>query len=768
MADQTSNLTAVFKAKDEASGSIKNLNKTLDETQQSVSKAGIGMGQMTNAFIAGDLIINGAKAAFGFLAGQVASFVKEANTSIQQATQLNAVIASTGGAAGLTAQEVINMATSLQQVTTYGDDTIIAGQNMLLTFTTISKDVFPQATETLLDMATAMNSGATASAEQLTSQAIQLGKALNQPLDGVNALTRVGVQFTDQQKDEIEMLVKAGKTMEAQKIILNELSTEFGGSARAAADTYQGRMEQLNNVVGDMKENIGKALLPTLSLFVDDAIQSANAAQKASVKNTGWAKGVYSLGAALKSSAHLAAALALYAIALGADIYNVTKIIYSFAKDGVANFKGLANSGMSLFSALAAAIKGDFEGAGEAIKNAIDFKPVFTASSKAISEFGNDAKIFTKLAAKEFQIAGEAIAEGIVQQGFKPAEAASTNLQKKLSDLGNSLGETGKAGSKAMESFSGTIEDTQNKLSNLVTDYTQKATDQLDAYNKKVKTIQADITKTESDFKASNLDATKSYNDEVVSLFIKQQDKIADIQKEKSDLEKKLTTESDNQTENRAALDTLNAELLKQQNILKAFYTERADIEKAADAERALTDLERLQTRFAAETLERQKEHDARMADLKLKLDEETATYTKQKEDLILDTQDKYAKLNEELQKGWDKMISDTSTKVTTMKQLEQSVLAIKASIESAKASIGIQTQAQTVPKMAEGGIVTSPTIAMIGEAGPEAVVPLKKSGSLGTSININIGNFFGGNPELAARELGDLIIKRLQMNARV
>mgnify|MGYP001570256888 CR=1 FL=1 len=69
----------------------------------------------------------------------------------------------------------------------------------------------------------------------------------------------------------------------------------------------------------------------------------------------------------------------------------------------------------------------------------------------------------------------------------------------------------------------------------------------------------------------------------------------------------------------------------------------------------------------------------------------------------------------------------------------------------------------------AAGGIVTRPTFAMIGEAGPEAVIPLGRGGGFGGGgLTINIGNFFGGNPELAARELGDLIIKRLQLNSRI
>jgi len=75
-----------------------------------------------------------------------------------------------------------------------------------------------------------------------------------------------------------------------------------------------------------------------------------------------------------------------------------------------------------------------------------------------------------------------------------------------------------------------------------------------------------------------------------------------------------------------------------------------------------------------------------------------------------------------------------------------------------------------TIPQLAKGGIVSSPTLAMIGEAGPEAVVPLnRKNGRIGgTTVNISIGSFFGGDPERAAREIGDLIIKRLQLNASV
>ncbi len=48
------------------------------------------------------------------------------------------------------------------------------------------------------------------------------------------------------------------------------------------------------------------------------------------------------------------------------------------------------------------------------------------------------------------------------------------------------------------------------------------------------------------------------------------------------------------------------------------------------------------------------------------------------------------------------------------------------------------------IPELAKGGIVTGPTLAMIGEAGPEAVVPLDRMGSMATNVTINVN---GGDP---------------------
>src|SRR5207237_7672973 len=129
--------------------------------------------------------------------------------------------------------------------------------NLLMTFTGLrnevgkGNDVFNQATQIATDMGAALGT-------EPKAAAIQLGKALNDPIKGVSALSRVGVSFTSQQKDQIKTLVKSGDTLGAQKIILGELNKEFGGAAAASATSG----EKMSVAFGNFKEQIGTALLP--------------------------------------------------------------------------------------------------------------------------------------------------------------------------------------------------------------------------------------------------------------------------------------------------------------------------------------------------------------------------------------------------------------------------------------------------------------------------------------------------------------------------
>lgn len=198
---------------------------------------------------------------FTKLAQGVLNFAKSTLTSAMESEEalanLNATIQSTGGVAGVTADMANDLANSLQNVTRFSDETILNTQSMLLTFTKIGKEVFPDATEAALNMAAKFKTDP-------TQAAIQLGKALNEPIEGVAALRRVGVQLTDDQEKQIKRFMQLGDVASAQKIILGELNTEFGGLARAMGQTFAGRMDIFKNKLDNIKETIGMALIPVL------------------------------------------------------------------------------------------------------------------------------------------------------------------------------------------------------------------------------------------------------------------------------------------------------------------------------------------------------------------------------------------------------------------------------------------------------------------------------------------------------------------------
>lgn len=188
----------------------------------------------------------------------IKAYQEQENAIKQQET----VLKSTHHAAGLYLQDLQDQASAYQRLTPFADEAITAGQNILLTFTQIKGPIMQKATETILDMSQALG-------QDLKSSAIQLGKALNDPIQGVTALRRVGVSFNDQQLEQIATMQKSGDIMGAQSLILRELTTEFGGSAKAAGETFAGKMAIMNNQIGELKEGIGKLILEALAPLVD-------------------------------------------------------------------------------------------------------------------------------------------------------------------------------------------------------------------------------------------------------------------------------------------------------------------------------------------------------------------------------------------------------------------------------------------------------------------------------------------------------------------
>ena len=176
--------------------------------------------------------------------------------------QVEAGLRSTGGQVGYTSQQLQKMASDLQKTTLFGDEQILKDATaQLLTFTNISGEQFARTQQAALDLATRLDG-------DLKGASIQLGKALNDPVANLSALSRSGIQFSEEQKEVIKALAESGRLAEAQTLILDELNKQYGGSAEAAAKA-DGGITQLANAFGDLQEVIGQTLMPIITPLVN-------------------------------------------------------------------------------------------------------------------------------------------------------------------------------------------------------------------------------------------------------------------------------------------------------------------------------------------------------------------------------------------------------------------------------------------------------------------------------------------------------------------
>jgi len=203
----------------------------------------------------------------GFAVFKGLEFIKGGVEKVEQlnqsTAQLKAGLESTGGVAGMSLGYLTTSAENFSSKLKFSTAEIQDMQAQLLTFPAVTKDTFNSATQSILDMATRTHKG-------INEVSIMVGKALQDPVKGMAALHKVGVNFSDQQKEQVKRLVETGQATKAQQMILKELSSEYAGSAKAAADADP--LFQFNKMMGSFQKNLGfaaTALLEELKPALD-------------------------------------------------------------------------------------------------------------------------------------------------------------------------------------------------------------------------------------------------------------------------------------------------------------------------------------------------------------------------------------------------------------------------------------------------------------------------------------------------------------------
>lgn len=234
---------------------LTDLNKALDSTDKGVQRFGRklqGVGEKMTLGLTLPIVTG---LGFAFKASEEAA---------EGMAKLGAVLIATGGEAGVTADHVQKLAAQIQKTTTFEDDLVVSASAVLLTFKSVRNEVgegnnvFDRTIVAATDMAAIFGG-------DLQQSTIQLAKAIEDPIRGMGALTRVGVTFDDQQRKMIETLQKSGDKLGAQRVVLEALEGQFGGTAAALAGTAGGQMTQAMNDLGDAAESVGTIITPVIS-----------------------------------------------------------------------------------------------------------------------------------------------------------------------------------------------------------------------------------------------------------------------------------------------------------------------------------------------------------------------------------------------------------------------------------------------------------------------------------------------------------------------
>ena len=218
-------------------------------------------------------------AAFGVGVAGVQGLVnvfKDSIAEAQEAIKVNAataqIIKATGSAANVTADQVADLSQRISEQIAVDDELIQTSANLILTFKNVANQ--GEGLEAIFDRTVlAAQDLAAAGFGDAESAAKMLGKALNDPKLGLTALSRAGVTFTEQQKEQIKTLIEGGDVLTAQKLILAEVESQVGGVAGATATG----IDKFNVYFDNLKEELGLAILPLINALISGLIPAIKA-----------------------------------------------------------------------------------------------------------------------------------------------------------------------------------------------------------------------------------------------------------------------------------------------------------------------------------------------------------------------------------------------------------------------------------------------------------------------------------------------------------
>ena len=608
-------------------------------------------------------------------------------------------------------------------------------QAKLLTFKELAQTAnvvggsFDRATAAAVDMAASGFGDA-------TSNAVQLGKALNDPIKGITALTRSGITFTAEEKKLIATLVQSGQTLQAQEMILKAIEKQVGGTAEATANSS----DKIKVAFSQVSEQIGTALLPAfdriakftidkiipaLQVFINALVgktsvgSSLTESQETAYKwgniiravietVVNYQRFIVGFGAALAAMfviAKVSAAASVIVTIIGGIVKALqtlrtvgiaATIATAFATGGVSVVAGAAGA-----VAAAAAIAVAFAGINSVMNNYkenVEALPIINVAPDGVLQ---DAKTYKDVVLPTVDQVGKS--------GTKAAKGVKA------------IGDAGKYAKAQIAAF-------QEQL--------DKANGVLDKAREAYASFKSSVADTLSgilDFGAAATAETGSFVENLVAQAAKAANFGSKVQQllgmglSESALAKVLEAGADAGTKIADEIIAGGATVVNQVNSL---ITATQSVAESV-GESAATQF------YSAGVTAGQALVDGVKAAIA------AAGFAVNTEGLVVN------------QRGIDQ-VNAAVAKARTKKSKggKKITKGEKKSISDLANALGVD-----IPAMAAGGIVTRPTLALIGEAGPEAVVPLNRNNTpTGNTYNLTVNAGMGADGNQIGREIVDAI----------
>jgi len=251
--------------KDQFTTPLQKANRSVKETKDALKKAERQVKAFTNRIKSGmKTVAKWGAIGFGALTAGAVLFAKQsidaAKDQVRIEKLLETTMKRTSNASKEQIQAIKDEASALQNVGVVGDEVALAGANQLAVYGLRSNQI-KKLMPVLNDMI-AKEKGVNGTQEDAIAMAEVIGKAMNGQVKG---LQNFGVSLTDAEKK----LFKTMKQEQRMEFIVGKLNNKIEGTNKALRETDEGKIANVTMAWGDMKEELGKKLLPIMGNVAD-------------------------------------------------------------------------------------------------------------------------------------------------------------------------------------------------------------------------------------------------------------------------------------------------------------------------------------------------------------------------------------------------------------------------------------------------------------------------------------------------------------------